>query len=286
MPVRSSTRSAPYHAPGARATRKHSVRQVDSMESMDEIESAAFGNLLRQYRRSRDFSVRMVARLAGLDSTYLSRVERGIHRPPKVPTVHRLAQALQLDTDEEIALIEASARLPITMTLVPRGGEHVVSLATASLVPREVIKLPTPVGEGQGQTRVQVSVFKKILPWIVEIYGDRAIPRTNVLVVDVDSNRICITVGPRGEDNAVITSVARVLTGVEATPELLQFLLMENLTVQFGAFGIDPHGDVSLQHTLLGTTCTKQDLRACAQALSDGAVHRIEQIATRRKGQP
>jgi transcriptional regulator with XRE-family HTH domain len=80
-----------------------------------------FGGLLRMLRLARGYSQRSLARLAGLDSTYISRLESGAYHPPKVPTVHRLAQALDLNSDDEAALIEASGRLPDSMRVIARS---------------------------------------------------------------------------------------------------------------------------------------------------------------------
>ena len=60
----------------------------------DEIQ-AAFGKVLRSYRRQRSLSQEKLAELAGLDRTYISQIERGL-KSPSMRALMALAQALHV----------------------------------------------------------------------------------------------------------------------------------------------------------------------------------------------
>lgn len=66
----------------------------------------ALGRNLRSRRKALGLTLVQVGELAGLSATFVSQVERGRHRP-SVPTLHRLAKAL--DTNAYTMLIPPSA---------------------------------------------------------------------------------------------------------------------------------------------------------------------------------
>jgi hypothetical protein len=70
-----------------------------------------------------------------------------------------------------------------------------------------------------------------------------------------------------GEDDAIITTRSWVVTGIELTQELLQYLLRENDTMRFGAFGLDSDNDVFFEHTIVGSTADKHELKASVMAV-------------------
>jgi transcriptional regulator with XRE-family HTH domain len=232
-----------------------------------------FGSLLHQFRQERGLSGRALAERAGLDSTYISRLERGVVHPPKIPTVHRLAEALRLDPTDEIALIDSSGRLPDTMTLVPRArirseAAHEPRINPISM--REtVLGAIGELGEQVGPTAASGGCFATILPWIVELYGDRAVPRENFLAVDIyqESGVSCVVVLPRG-DNAMVRTISRFTTRTELTAEFSQFLLKENANVDIGCFAMDVRGDVCFQHTIPRSGCTKESVQESVLAVA------------------
>mgnify|MGYP001559996139 FL=1 len=57
-----------------------------------------FGQRLRRYRTTKGFSQRLLAHNAGVDHTYLSKIENGKTDPPSYRTVKTLARCLDLDT--------------------------------------------------------------------------------------------------------------------------------------------------------------------------------------------
>lgn len=64
-----------------------------------------FGQLLREKRVEKGFSLRKFAGLVGISPTYLSQVEQGkIEKPPTAERVKRMAELLGENPDELIAL--------------------------------------------------------------------------------------------------------------------------------------------------------------------------------------
>ncbi len=67
------------------------------------------GAFLRETRERRaaadaEFSLRRVAQRVGVESSYLSKVERGLEASPSESTLRRLARELDVDTDVLLAL--------------------------------------------------------------------------------------------------------------------------------------------------------------------------------------
>jgi transcriptional regulator with XRE-family HTH domain len=63
-----------------------------------------FGELLREKRIEKGFSLRKFAELVGVSPTYLSQVEQGNVMPPTADRVKRMAELLGENPDEWIAL--------------------------------------------------------------------------------------------------------------------------------------------------------------------------------------
>lgn len=51
------------------------------------------------------------------------------------------------------------------------------------------------------------------------------------------------------------------------TPDLMRYLLRENLDIVFGAFGVDDDGDIAFEHTIPAATIDKEELRASVMAV-------------------
>lgn len=63
-----------------------------------------FGRLIQRLRRERGLTQRQLAASLGLDFTYLSKVENDRGEPPGEETVRRLAELLEADEEELLAL--------------------------------------------------------------------------------------------------------------------------------------------------------------------------------------
>ena len=63
-----------------------------------------FGDVLREKRIAKKFSLRKFAELVGISPTYLSQVEQSNVDPPTAERVQRMAELLEENPDELIAL--------------------------------------------------------------------------------------------------------------------------------------------------------------------------------------
>lgn len=63
-----------------------------------------FGRLIQRLRRERGLTQRQLATVLGLDFTYLSKVENNRGEPPGEETVRKLAEVLEADAEELLAL--------------------------------------------------------------------------------------------------------------------------------------------------------------------------------------
>ena len=68
-----------------------------------------FGQRLRQLRHSAEFTQRELAKAAGLDFSYISKVENDRNPPPAADTVVRLCKAMKIPAE---ALLALTAKLP------------------------------------------------------------------------------------------------------------------------------------------------------------------------------
>ncbi len=136
------------------------------------------------------------------------------------------------------------------------------------------------------RTRAQEDVYKKVGQQLRQLFGEmvQVIPDKPAFVVPAGTTLTHIVVTPWGDDDATITVRAYVTYGSDLAPDLLHFLLRENDTKRFGAFGIDGDGDIFFEHSIVGSTCDKEELRASVLAVSQTADLFDEQIVQRWGG--
>src|SRR5579864_234081 len=74
------------------------------------MSEATFGKLIKELRTLRGFTQRQLAEKAGVDFTYLSKIENGrLEHTPSIKTLRDLAQALEVD---ELELMQAANKVP------------------------------------------------------------------------------------------------------------------------------------------------------------------------------
>jgi hypothetical protein len=119
------------------------------------------------------------------------------------------------------------------------------------------------------QNEVQKACYDKVLRWMRELFADALRVRDSSPSIGVVKGSAFaeVHVVPWGDREAVINTRAWVVTEVSITPDLMKYLLQENYTMRFGAFGIDDRGDIVLQHTIVGSTCDREELQASVQAV-------------------
>ncbi|OLP19263.1 hypothetical protein BST81_05740 [Leptolyngbya sp. 'hensonii'] len=113
-------------------------------------------------------------------------------------------------------------------------------------------------------TPVQKSCYEKIKPWMEELFQDAILTmndREPLFTVNFGSASAFTEVVPWGETEAIVVTQACVVTNIEITPDLMYYLLRENDSLYFGRFSIDSQDDVMFEHSLVGSTCDKQELK-------------------------
>ena len=119
------------------------------------------------------------------------------------------------------------------------------------------------------------------------MFGTFAFAREDVpsFGLAVGSAFVQVGVIPWGDDDATITARSYVVTGVEMTQDLMYFLLRENDKMRFGAFGVDQDNDIFFEHTIVGSSCDKDELKASILAVVYTADQYDEQITQKWGGQ-
>lgn len=87
-----------------------------------------FGEALREKRIEKEFSLRKFAQLVGISPTYLSQVEQGNVDPPTADRVKRMAELLDENSDEWIAL---AGRVPDDLPAIIQEKVEVPDLLRA-----------------------------------------------------------------------------------------------------------------------------------------------------------
>ena len=151
----------------------------------------------------------------------------------------------------------------------------------------ETAKMEKETAKMEFETPAVQKCYEKIAPMIKEIFGEFAWPYPNepAFNIAIGSAYVTIKVNSWGTDDATIMTYAWVVTGAETTQDLMRHLLSENFDLRFGAFGMDPQGDIVLQHSIAGSTCDKEDLKASAMAIVHVADRADDEIIAKFGGQ-
>ncbi len=125
----------------------------------------------------------------------------------------------------------------------------------------------------------QENCYNKIKPWMEELFGTASRPLDDIPVfqVAVGSTFAFVQVSA-WHDDAIISARAYVVRGAKMTPDLHVFLLRENDTMRFGAFGLDESGDIIFQHSIVGTGCDKGELQTTVASVIEIADRYDDQI--------
>ncbi|MGE5459250.1 MAG: T3SS (YopN, CesT) and YbjN peptide-binding chaperone 1 [Solirubrobacterales bacterium] len=137
------------------------------------------------------------------------------------------------------------------------------------------------------QTQPQKDVYDRIAVWIPELFGmfGHALPDQPVFVVQLGQTFTMVSVQPWGDDDATITSRAYVAMDTELTADLMHYLLLQNNTFRFGAFGIDDDDDIFFEHTVVGSTLDTEELKSSVLAVSGTADRFADEIIPKWGGQ-
>ena len=136
------------------------------------------------------------------------------------------------------------------------------------------------------ETKVQEAVYERIEPWMKELFGIFVKKREDApyFGINVGSAFVHLGVHAWDDENATITTRAYVAVNVDIKPDLMQFLLRENDTMRFGAFGLDKDLDIFFEHTIVGTDCTIDDIKNSVLAVGYAVDQYDDQIVKRWGG--
>lgn len=136
-------------------------------------------------------------------------------------------------------------------------------------------------------TDAQQACYEKVAGYIRTLFGEMAVAREDVPAFWIrhGSALAQVSVFPWSDDDATIGVRSWVVTDVEITPDLALHLLRQNDNMRFGAFGVDDDDDIFFEHTIVGATCDKEELRASVLAVLATADEVDDQIVQRWGGQ-
>ncbi|MBL8666327.1 MAG: helix-turn-helix transcriptional regulator [Rhodospirillales bacterium] len=108
---------------------------------MSRGEKESFGALVRREREARKIGLREMAKMIGASPTYLSKVERDEFAPPAEDKVKKIAEILEQDADELLALANrVSSDLAEIIKARPRQMASLLR-TVQRLTPEEVAQL-------------------------------------------------------------------------------------------------------------------------------------------------
>lgn len=110
----------------------------------------------------------------------------------------------------------------------------------------------------------QEACYEKVRRWLQELFGEMvAAPQDKpYFLLSVGSTTTIINVSPWGDNDSVINAKAPVAYNSGLNFDLLYFLLKQNSSYGFGAFSVDESGTIYFQHTIVGSWCDKEELKA------------------------
>lgn len=118
-------------------------------------------------------------------------------------------------------------------------------------------------------------VYEKVGKYLKESYGSEGfitVEDAPLYIGGEGSAMIQVVVYPWGSGDAVVGVRSWCVMDMgEMPPECMKFLLNENFTFRFGAFGIDPEGDICFEHTLPGRNLDREELDASVNAVRSTA---------------
>lgn len=136
------------------------------------------------------------------------------------------------------------------------------------------------------KTEAQRACYEKIVPMMKETFGEFTQVRSDapIILVYIGSALARTGVFPWGKYDASICTRSYVVSDAELTPELMRYLLAENARMRFGAFGIDDQGVIVFEHTILGSRCDREELKASVMAVVMTADKYDDEIVSRWGG--
>ncbi|MBN1192729.1 MAG: YbjN domain-containing protein [Coriobacteriia bacterium] len=135
-------------------------------------------------------------------------------------------------------------------------------------------------------TEAQKATYERVKQLMSELFGEQIVVEENAPIVGLRAGSAIVRVAtlPWGDDDAVVNVFSWVVFDAEPTPELMSFLLHENRDMRFGAFGLDKDDDIVFEHTIVGSTLDKEELRASVYGVMSVSDSLDEEIVSRFGG--
>lgn len=136
------------------------------------------------------------------------------------------------------------------------------------------------------KTKAHEDIYKRVDGFLSALFGEmiKKPPDRPVFLLQRGSTLTHIVVAPWEDDDAVVVVRSYVNYGADLAPDLLKHLLTENANMRFGAFGMDKDGDIFFEHTIVGSTCDKEEVKHSVLAVSSTADQYDEPIRERWGG--
>ena len=113
------------------------------------------------------------------------------------------------------------------------------------------------------KSSAQKECYERIAPWMHELFSDGVVVFEDepLFIVNLGSAVASTRVLDWSNGEALITTRSYVVTDIAITPELSYYLLRENNGNYFGRFAFDAENDIVFEHSLVGSTCDRIELR-------------------------
>lgn len=137
------------------------------------------------------------------------------------------------------------------------------------------------------ETDAQKECYEKVEIWLKEIFGECLMERESSpgFAVKSGSALMHVHVKAWSDDDAIISCLSLVVSGAEITPELMRHLLLQNSKYRFGAFSVDSDDDILFDHSIIGSSCSKQELKFILLGMMGSVDDMDDEIVSRWGGQ-
>ncbi|MFJ5964510.1 HTH-type transcriptional regulator SlrR [Bacillus sp. NPDC093026] len=96
------------------------------------------GKVIRIYRKRKGYSIHQLAEDAQISKSYLSKIERGVHRNPSVQFLKKVSSSLEIDLQE---LLDAETIMFHQSEGEQKWREHLVNAVQSGMPKEELYKL-------------------------------------------------------------------------------------------------------------------------------------------------
>lgn len=143
------------------------------------------------------------------------------------------------------------------------------------------------LGQIEFSSAAQQATYEQVKTWMRELFGEMAFAREDApaFSFSMGSSWAQITVWPWGNDDTTVTARSWVVRGADVNPDLMSFLLHENDKMRFGAFGLDSDNDIFFEHSIVGSSLNKNELKATVMAVITTSDNYDDQIRSKWGGQ-